>query len=92
MSVTLLSLLNLTRTFLAELIGIVETGTARLRDCTVQLEANKAKKAECESAIAVARGKCDEYTKSDVMRLQGEYTCIRPLHVHIGLSLRLVWT
>jgi hypothetical protein len=49
----------------------LQDSAAQLEKLEVNLEDLRAKKAEAIAAIQVARSKCDQYTKSDVFRLQG---------------------
>lgn len=48
---------------------------------STQLSELQSKRAEHVSAIAVARGLCDQYTKSDVLRLKDELESLQALHL-----------
>lgn len=49
----------------------LQDSAAQLEKLEANLEDLRAKKAEAIAAIQVAKSKCDQYTKSDVFRLQG---------------------
>jgi kinetochore protein Spc7/SPC105 len=51
---------------LEESLGKLEALKARLGEL-------KRKKGECEVAISVAKGRCDQFTRSDVLRLNSEF-------------------
>jgi hypothetical protein len=58
-----------------------EDHDGKLQEVTIQLDAYRVKKAECEDAIAAARSKCDQYSRSDVARLQGKSAAPASIHI-----------
>ncbi|WWD20877.1 hypothetical protein CI109_105354 [Kwoniella shandongensis] len=55
--------------------------SAKLNSITTKLEELNAKKQDHVAAIAHAKSQCDQFTRSDAIRLQEEYTSIQHLHL-----------
>ncbi|KAK4685733.1 hypothetical protein P7C73_g4411, partial [Tremellales sp. Uapishka_1] len=55
--------------------------TSKLEKLDGQLSVTEAKKAEHLSAVSAAKSSCDQYTRSDVTRLQEEYNSLQQLHL-----------
>ncbi|WVQ72736.1 hypothetical protein IAR50_002296 [Cryptococcus sp. DSM 104548] len=54
---------------------------SKLSTLASKLEELMAKRHECEAAIAHAKSQCDQFTRSDAVRLQEEYTSLQHLHL-----------
>ncbi|WVQ95379.1 hypothetical protein IAU59_002476 [Kwoniella sp. CBS 9459] len=59
----------------------LEESTAKLAALTSKLNELNATKQECVAAISHAKSQCDQFTRSDAIRLQEEYTSIQHLHL-----------
>ncbi|WVF67854.1 hypothetical protein IAT40_002615 [Kwoniella sp. CBS 6097] len=59
----------------------LEEYTAKLTALTTKLDELNAIKQECVTAISHAKSQCDQFTRSDAIRLQEEYTSIQHLHL-----------
>ncbi|KAL7420888.1 hypothetical protein Q5752_004842 [Cryptotrichosporon argae] len=59
----------------------VDEATAKADDLQAKLDELEAVKREHVAAIASAKSKCDQFTKSDVARLQQEYASLQELHL-----------
>ncbi|WVW80635.1 hypothetical protein I302_102621 [Kwoniella bestiolae CBS 10118] len=59
----------------------LEESTAKLTALTSKLEELISTKRECVAAIQYAKSQCDQFTRSDAVRLQEEYNSIQHIHL-----------